>query len=414
MNTLVGHKVSIETMKGLFDDSFIGVTVHRGFDILYTNNKIASILGYRNAADFMQCGDLTEHIPRRRRREISARWTAIERGFIKPERNRVTNISRDGHEIWLDVTDERIIWEDGGPAIMSTLYDVSTAVRTNESLLNSLRHLEISLDSILETIPTGIAIFSETGEPRTVNSVMRLMFQASPEANDYVPTAMSELLAQLANSDQKEVAVQGVKTRMGKVVDLIARRMSDDAIMMCAADVSEWKHTQDELKTLAERDSLTKLFNRRGFVDTVRPMLDTCVNKGQHFAVMIADIDFFKSINDVHGHAAGDQALKSFSSRISKALRNRDIVGRIGGEEFAIFLPDSKLQTAQRIAERLREKIAKNPIAVEGATLPMTASFGLKVWEADNENPRLNSMLQEADNALYRAKQAGRNRVALA
>jgi len=401
-------------MRGLFEDSFMGVTVHRGFDILYNNQKVARILGYRNAGDMQEKGDLSVHIPRRRQREISARWTAIERNYIKPERNRVTNIACNGQEVWLDVTDERITWEDGQPAILSMLYDVSTAVRTNESLLSSLRHLEISLDSILETIPTGIAIFSETGEPITVNSAMRLLFQASPEANDYVPRAMSELLAQVVNSDVTELATRDVRTRMDKVVDLVARRMSDDAIMMCAADVSDWKNTQDELKTLAERDPLTKLFNRRGFMDTVRPMLEACIKKKQHFAVVIADIDFFKKINDLHGHAAGDLALRSFSQRISKALRNRDVVGRVGGEEFAIFLPDSNLTTAEHIAERLRAKIAKHPIALEGTTVPMTSSFGLKVWEADSPAPRLKDLMQEADNALYRAKQAGRNRVALA
>lgn len=392
----------------------MGVTVHRGFDILYVNQKVASILGYRTAADLKTQGDLSPHIPKRRQKEIATRWSAIESGFIKPERNRVTNITTSGQEVWLDVTDERILWEDGAPAIMSTLFDVSTAVRTNESLLSSLRHLEVSLDSILETIPTGIAIFSDVGEPKTVNSAMRLLFQASPQASDYVPRAMSELLANLVNSDATELAAQGVQTRMNKVVDLIARRMSDDAIMMCASDVSEWKYTQDELKSLAERDALTQLFNRRGYVDTVRPMLENCHTNQQQFALVIADIDFFKSINDVHGHAAGDMALKSFSKRISKALRNRDVVGRVGGEEFAIFLPDSDQDTAERIAERLRAKIAKNPISIEGTRVPITASFGLKVWEPTSEPPRLKVLMQEADNALYRAKQAGRNRVVLA
>ena len=408
------HKINKTTLADLYEHSFIGVTVHRGFDILYSNPKVAKILGYSDVAKLREAADLRPHIPRRRQREISERWAEIEGGALKPERNRVSNITLDGHEIWLDVTDERILWEDGKPAIISTLYDVSTAVHTNESLLSSLRHLEVSLDSILETIPTGIAIFSDVGEPKTVNSAMRRLFQASPSESDYVPRAMSDLLARLVNSDAQELSERGVETRVNKVVDLIARRMSDDTIMLSAADVSDWKYTQDELKTLAERDSLTKLFNRRGFVDTVRPMLETCAGKNQHFAIIIADIDFFKSINDTHGHAAGDEALRNFSKRIDKALRNRDVIGRVGGEEFAIFLPDSSLDTAERIAERLRAKIAKNPIAIAGMRVPMTASFGLKVWEADSDIPRLKALMQDADNALYRAKQAGRNRVALA
>lgn len=410
----IRHTVSKATLEGLYRDSFIGITVHRAFDILYTNQKVASILGYKAATDMITAGDLGPHIPHRRRREISARWKAIERGDLKPERNRVTNITCDGNEVWLDVTDECILWEDGESAIMSTIFDVSTAVSTNESLLSSLRHLEISMDSILETIPTGIAIFSEVGEPQTVNSVMRLLFQESPQANDFVPPAMAELLATLVNSNATELTARGVEAHSGKVVDLIARRMTDDAIMMCAADVSDWKNTQDQLKTLAERDMLTQLFNRRGFVDTVQPMLEVCVERKQSFALLVADIDFFKSINDDHGHGTGDLALKSFSMRISKALRPRDVVGRIGGDEFAIFLPDSDLETARRIAERLRAKIAKHPLSREGTRVPLTASFGLKMCAADKAHPRMKDLLQDADNALYRAKQAGRNQVALA
>lgn len=406
--------VSRPLLDGLYKHSFIGITVHREFDILYGNKKSAALLGYETATAMLVAADLERHIPRRRRREISARWAAIERGDLKPERNRVTNITCEGSEVWLDVTDECVLWEDGVPAVMSTIFDVSTAVRTNESLLTSLRHLEISLDSILETIPTGIAIFSETGEPKTVNSAMRLLFQNSPQASDFVPPAMSELLATLLNFQASELTVHGVETQTGKVVDLVAQRMSDDAIMLYAADVSDWKQMQGQLKTLAERDMLTKLFNRRGFIDTVQPMLETCINRKQSFALLVADLDRFKSINDLYGHSVGDQALKSFSMRVSKALRPHDVVGRIGGDEFAIFLPDSDLQTAEHIAERLRAKIAKYPLAREGVKLPSTASFGLKICAADRSHPKLKDLLREADNALYRAKQAGRNQVALA
>jgi len=408
-----GHIISADTVRGLFEQSFLGVTIHRGFDILYSNGKVAQLLGYKNADDLRRCGDLLPHIPKRRHREVSERWQAIEKGDIHPERNRVSNITLGGNEIWLDITDERIIWEDGAPAIMSTLYDVSAAVRTNEGLLSSLRHLEVSLDSILETIPTGIAIFSDIGEPQTVNSEMRMMFQASPNANDYVPRAMADLLGRLVDSKAKEMTSRGVPTRMDRVVDLVARRMSDDTIMMCASDVSDWKSTQDKLKTLAERDTLTQLLNRRGFVDTVRPLLRSNIEDAKHFSILVVDIDYFKKINDTHGHAAGDEVLKSFANRLSTALRTLDVIGRIGGEEFAVFLPNTDTEIASRVAERLREKIAERPITFQEIQVSLTASFGLKVWEG-NDKPRLRDLLRDADSALYRSKEAGRNKVTLA
>ena len=407
------RKISSSSLHEVFDGSLVGITVHRGFDILYANDRIAHLLKYKNCEDFIAAGDLSTHIPKRRQRQIAERWRKIQNGDEQPERNRVSNYTTDGDEIWLDVSDERIIWEDGEPAILSTIYDATLAVRANESLLSSLRHLEISLDSILEFIPLGIAIFSDVGVPKTVNSTMRLLFQASPRQNDYVPKVMQELVTSIVNSDEHELTVKGVKTRVDKVVDLIARRMADDAIMLCAADVSEWQDTQDKLKTLAERDVLTQLLNRRGFSDTVKPILRQAVEKNEPFAVLVADIDFFKDINDTYGHATGDETLIAFSKRISSALRSQDIVGRVGGEEFAIFLPKISATRAEAIAQRLRKKIEKTPINVYGTSINLTASFGLKIWEGGSE-PRLRDLLQDADTALYRAKDTGRNRVSIA
>ncbi|MNH26089.1 putative diguanylate cyclase YcdT [compost metagenome] len=123
-------------------------------------------------------------------------------------------------------------------------------------------------------------------------------------------------------------------------------------------------------------------------------------------AVLMLDVDHFKQINDTAGHAAGDQVLQRIGAVISASLRDDDIAGRLGGEEFAILLPDTPLHTATEIAERLRALIAKLNVNVEH---PVTASIGLAFATAPASE--LGALLSSADKAMYHAKASGRNRV---
>ncbi|MCJ9429711.1 sensor domain-containing diguanylate cyclase [Kordiimonas marina] len=405
--------VSVEDLNHLFRTSVLGVMVHRDMAVLYANERLAGLLQYEDADALIAHGNLGPHLPADMHRRLRERWSNIIGGTEALERNRLRHITSDGREIWLDVTDECILWQDGKPAILSTATDVSAAVETNESLLSSLRRLEASLDTILEAIPTGIAIFSASGRPRIVNSAMRTLFQEDPTPNAEVPPVVTELLARMDSSDKGETVERGVLTPMGRVVDLVARRMDDDAIMLSATDVSDWQAQQDKLRHMAERDALTTLFNRRGFNDAVKPALRRMGDKGQPCAVMVVDIDHFKQINDTYGHAIGDQALKSISHRLMTELRDDDVIARIGGEEFCIFLPGCTAETAEGIANRLRAKVSETPVTTRHERIAITASFGLKTWDG-SAPPKLRELVAEADAALYRAKQLGRNRVVIA
>jgi diguanylate cyclase (GGDEF)-like protein len=125
----------------------------------------------------------------------------------------------------------------------------------------------------------------------------------------------------------------------------------------------------------------------------------------------MADIDFFKKVNDTYGHLAGDEVLRAVTERIQSSLRDFDTVGRYGGEEFLIILPNTDLEMAKAVAERVRAKVAAQPVHVPGERIRVTISLGiacrLSDWEA-------NQMIEQADAAMYAAKQAGRNRVAVA
>jgi diguanylate cyclase (GGDEF)-like protein len=122
----------------------------------------------------------------------------------------------------------------------------------------------------------------------------------------------------------------------------------------------------------------------------------------------LLDADHFKQINDKYGHAAGDAILKGLVERWTRSLRSHDLIGRIGGEEFSIVLPDANAANAMCTAERLRKEIAELPFAFEGQLLRVTVSIGVATLAAGEDLPAL---MQRADRALYRAKEAGRDEV---
>jgi diguanylate cyclase (GGDEF)-like protein len=129
----------------------------------------------------------------------------------------------------------------------------------------------------------------------------------------------------------------------------------------------------------------------------------------QSACVLMLDIDHFKQINDTYGHAGGDMALQHFAALMRAELRSIDSCGRLGGEEFAILLPGASLEAAQRIAERLRLKLAESSVEIDGKSVALTASIGIALLHPADVNP--DAVLQRADAALYQAKATGRNRV---
>lgn len=156
-------------------------------------------------------------------------------------------------------------------------------------------------------------------------------------------------------------------------------------------------------------DGLTGLNNRRAFFDNASAQHVRCREAGTFMAVLMLDVDHFKQINDTFGHAAGDQVLQRIGAAISASLRDNDIAGRLGGEEFAILLPNTPPDTAIEVAERLRALIAKLRVNDEH---PVTASIGLAFAKAPASE--LGALLSSADSAMYLSKVSGRNRVTVA
>ncbi len=166
-----------------------------------------------------------------------------------------------------------------------------------------------------------------------------------------------------------------------------------------------------ELRHLSSHDALSGLANRRHFMDHAHRELERCRRHGRALSLVLFDMDDFKTLNDTRGHAAGDAVIRAVGELCAHTLRENDLAGRIGGEEFTLLLPETDRGGAARVAERLRRELAAMAIPDGGdGVCHVTASFGLA--EARPEPDSVDSLLARADHALYSAKRSGRNRIA--
>jgi len=163
---------------------------------------------------------------------------------------------------------------------------------------------------------------------------------------------------------------------------------------------------QKSLRKQLDQDALTGVSSRTSLLHELQDSIERASKTGQPLVVIMADLDHFKAINDRHGHLVGDRVLKEVAARIKAALREFDLVGRYGGEEFVILLEDTSTHTALQIAERIRVRIGSEPIHIAAQDTQVTISQGLALCGQGDDSQ---SMLSRADQAMYRAKQAGRN-----
>jgi len=194
-------------------------------------------------------------------------------------------------------------------------------------------------------------------------------------------------------------------------VDYIVKPFASEELIARVRAALRTKAVRDGLAERAARDGLTGLFNRRELDVRAGEAAALAKRHGRALSCLLLDIDHFKSINDTHGHAAGDTVLREVAQRIRGSVRISDIVGRYGGEEFVVLLPETASDQGVTAADKLREVLAAAPVDVETATIPVRASIGVATW--DDTMRTAADLYAAADGALYRAKELGRDRTEL-
>ena len=174
-------------------------------------------------------------------------------------------------------------------------------------------------------------------------------------------------------------------------------------------DITKRKNLEDELRKMAQTDSLTGVFNRRYFSDMGKREFVRCRRNRLPLCLMILDIDHFKRINDEHGHDMGDEAIKTLCRLCKDNLRDLEILARIGGEEFAILIPDKPLSICLNVAKRIRQVIENNVLHNLGADIRFTVSIG--ICELRSQHKDFEELIKSTDIALFKAKNQGRNQV---
>jgi len=290
----------------------------------------------------------------------------------------------------------------------------------------SIRYQKAYFESIMENLPEAVAIFDENGNITRINAAFTTIFGYTAE--EAVGRNISDLVAPPDRVREAHGIRRSISHGETIVLETMRRRRDGTDIhvsMKSAAvnvdgvvagffvvyrDITIRKLAEARLVQLATTDPLTGLYNRRHFFDLAEREFSRCRRTGAPLALLMMDMDNFKDVNDTHGHHAGDCVLTAVAATGRACFRSMDIFGRIGGEEFAVLLPETVLEQGAVTAARFRDKIEQMQVVVkEGVIVHVTVSAG--VASAMGGKPGFEKVLADADRALYRAKCGGRNRI---
>jgi len=287
---------------------------------------------------------------------------------------------------------------------------------------SAIRRSETNLRRILEAAPYPIVVRSrDRGALLYINQLAAQLFGLDAKAarygtsyeffvNPHDREQVLDVLEKAGKVEDYECMLRGAASRVFPAM-VCASHVSyegEPAIVLTFNDVTKRKEMETELVRLATTDGLTGVSNRRSFLDLGERELRRSRRYQSPLSVLMLDLDFFKQVNDKYGHAAGDEVLKYVARTVLMTLRETDIVGRLGGEEFAALLPETNGARAMEVAGRLRDKIAQAEIECGEAAIKVTVSIGVTERQ---ELDDIAGMLKRADDAMYKAKGGGRNQV---
>ena len=318
--------------------------------------------------------------------------TSREIGIQNPEREAIAEQGRNARIL---IVDDRASSAERCATPLATEHTVEVETNPNEALFRIA-------EGNYELIIMSLGLQQHDG--------LRLCSQIrSLERTRQIP-----ILA-IADGDNNARLVRGLEIGIN---DYLMRPIDKNELLARARTQIRKKRYTDRLRDnvqtsieAAVTDGLTGLYNRRYMETHLGTLVEQAAQRGKPLTTLVLDIDYFKSVNDTHGHDAGDDVLREFALRIRKSIRNIDLACRLGGEEFVIVMPDTDMTVAATVAERLRRRIAGEPFPIQQGTKLLNVTLSIGIAALTNPDDTAATILKRADLALYRAKRDGRNRV---
>jgi diguanylate cyclase (GGDEF)-like protein len=265
----------------------------------------------------------------------------------------------------------------------------------------------LRLASFPRLIPSPVIELDPAGVVTYLNPAAERLFPELSAGGQSHPLLHDsrELIAALSQSKQRGEAVHEAKVGEATYELHISYVREVDLIRIYVLDITQRKWAEEEIYLLATTDSLTGIANRRQFSTILASEIDRAKRYGTPMSLAMCDIDYFKRVNDTFGHDVGDHVLQTLTSLVKENIRANDVVARWGGEEFMVLMPQSDVEAASNVSEKLRLAIAGHHF---DNLDKLTVSLGVTAFEPQDD---LNSLLKRVDEALYEAKKKGRNRV---
>jgi len=401
----------------LIDHLDDGVFVVENGKLVYASGALVRTLGYEKTE--VLGVDFINFIAEDDRPLVMKNYQDRLQGKNPPSEYEYHLLSKAGEKVIVRMNVGVYKDEQGNLSSIGSVKDL----RASKKTMNDLARSKNDIESILNNMPD---IFYRTD----MQGVVTLMSPSVKEALDYTPEEMigkpladfyctpsdrGKIIKALEDGNGKAAHVEAClkhKDGTGRWILTNAYMRLDEngnavGVEGIARDITERKDMEDKLLRFSRYDDLTQVYNRRIFYTEAEKQMSIAHRYHRPAAVLMMDLDHFKNVNDQYGHHTGDEVLKNFSSICQQAKRHTDVIGRTGGEEFAVFMPETDLDDAIRLAERIGDHTRKAMVHVDANDVHYTVSIGVAVLKPGET--KIDEFLSRADKALYQAKESGRD-----
>ncbi|EGB16441.1 diguanylate cyclase with PAS/PAC sensor [Pseudodesulfovibrio mercurii] len=397
----------------LFENALVGIYLIAPDGMVIEGNRtVADIMGYPSTGSMVRVSALNHYVHPEDRNRL---WELLRRdGEVSRFRLQLRRL--DDTRLWAELSG-RLTPEGFFNGIMQDVTDQVAAERAmaerdelHRAFFEENKAVMILHDPLDSTIqfvnPAACRYYGYSNEELTSMTIRQLDCMSDDQMYRELKAASEERRNYFKHVHTlKDGTRRDVEVFTGPVS--LGRRQLHYSIVH---DVTEKRRLEARLERMATRDQLTGAYNRHAFFQRARHELARARRFNRPLAVLMCDLDHFKEVNDSHGHAIGDEVLRTFALRCRADSRKTDVFARMGGEEFAALLVETDAERAVEVAERIRAMTASKPVSTEVGDMAVTVSIGVAALNAEDS---INELLKRADEALYKAKESGRNSVVL-